>query len=104
MRRAADATAPTTAFDAGEKMDDPVKMYLTDVFTVPTSLAGVPGISIPFAPNKHGLPVGLQLTATPATTSVAARRRRPRAAGRVQPTSGGLLNPITVTPSAARGR
>jgi aspartyl-tRNA(Asn)/glutamyl-tRNA(Gln) amidotransferase subunit A len=54
-------TAPSAAFALGEKQDDPITMYLNDVFTVPTSLAGLPGISIPGALNADGLPLGLQL-------------------------------------------
>jgi len=54
-------TAPTAAFAAGEKMDDPVVMYLNDVFTVPASLAGLPGISVPAGLDREGLPLGLQL-------------------------------------------
>ncbi|HJQ56450.1 MAG TPA: Asp-tRNA(Asn)/Glu-tRNA(Gln) amidotransferase subunit GatA [Vineibacter sp.] len=54
-------TAPTAAFAAGEKMDDPVTMYLNDVFTVPTSMAGLPGISVPAGLDGDGLPLGLQL-------------------------------------------
>jgi len=55
-------TAPTTAWKLGEKIDDPLQMYLADIFTVPANLAGIPGISIPcgFAEN---LPVGFQLMA-----------------------------------------
>ncbi|MDE3060352.1 MAG: aspartyl/glutamyl-tRNA amidotransferase subunit A, partial [Pseudomonadota bacterium] len=54
-------TAPSAAFGFDYKPSDPVEMYLNDVFTVPTSLAGLPGISIPGALNKNGLPLGLQL-------------------------------------------
>jgi aspartyl-tRNA(Asn)/glutamyl-tRNA(Gln) amidotransferase subunit A len=54
-------TAPTAAFAAGDKMDDPVTMYLNDVFTVPTSMAGLPGISVPAGLDSDGLPLGLQL-------------------------------------------
>ena len=58
-------TAPSTAFKAGEKADDPVAMYLQDVYTIATNLAGLPGMSIPagFSPSADGkpLPVGLQL-------------------------------------------
>ncbi len=58
-------TAPSTAFKAGEKADDPVAMYLQDVYTIATNLAGLPGMSIPagFSPSIDGkrLPVGLQL-------------------------------------------
>jgi aspartyl-tRNA(Asn)/glutamyl-tRNA(Gln) amidotransferase subunit A len=53
-------TAPTTAFALGEKMDDPVTMYLNDIYTIATNLAGLPGISIPVQP-VGGLPVGLQI-------------------------------------------
>ncbi len=54
-------TAPTAAFAMGEKMDDPIAMYLNDVFTVPASIAGVPAMSIPAALNQDGLPLGLQV-------------------------------------------
>jgi aspartyl-tRNA(Asn)/glutamyl-tRNA(Gln) amidotransferase subunit A len=54
-------TAPSDAFAIGDKMDDPITMYLNDVFTVPTSLAGLPGISVPVGLSARGLPLGLQL-------------------------------------------
>ncbi|MCW9033667.1 MAG: Asp-tRNA(Asn)/Glu-tRNA(Gln) amidotransferase subunit GatA [Alphaproteobacteria bacterium] len=54
-------TAPSAAFAIGEKMDDPIAMYLNDVFTVPTSMAGLPGISLPAGLSSSGLPLGLQL-------------------------------------------
>ncbi len=54
-------TAPSAAFGMGDKMDDPIAMYLNDVFTVPASLAGLPGISIPAGLSQDGLPLGLQL-------------------------------------------
>jgi len=54
-------TAPSVAFPLGEKEDDPIKMYLNDIFTVPASLAGLPGISIPFGTDKDNLPLGIQL-------------------------------------------
>ena len=54
-------TAPSAAFAMGEKMDDPVKMYLNDVFTVPANLAGVPAISVPAGLDANGLPLGLQV-------------------------------------------
>ena len=54
-------TAPSPAFPIGEKSDDPVSMYLNDVFTVPASLAGIPGISVPAGLSNDGLPLGLQL-------------------------------------------
>ncbi len=53
--------SPTTAFRLGEKTDDPLQMYLADVFTLPGSLAGIPGISIPCGFDDQRLPVGLQL-------------------------------------------
>jgi aspartyl-tRNA(Asn)/glutamyl-tRNA(Gln) amidotransferase subunit A len=58
-------TAPSAAFAIGEKMDDPVAMYLNDVFTVPASLAGLPAISLPAGLDKDGLPLGLQLISKP---------------------------------------
>ena len=54
-------TTPSAAFAVGEKMDDPIAMYLNDVFTVPASLAGLPGISLPAGLSDDGLPLGLQL-------------------------------------------
>ena len=57
-------TAPSAAFLLNEKQDDPIKMYLNDVFTVPASLAGIPGISIPYGKDKQGLPLGIQLLST----------------------------------------
>jgi aspartyl-tRNA(Asn)/glutamyl-tRNA(Gln) amidotransferase subunit A len=56
-------TSPTTAFPGGERTDDPLTMYLSDVFTVPASLAGVSAMSIPCGLSRGGLPVGLQLVA-----------------------------------------
>jgi aspartyl-tRNA(Asn)/glutamyl-tRNA(Gln) amidotransferase subunit A len=53
-------TAPTTAFDAGEKIEDPLQMYLSDVFTVAANLAGVPAISVPCGHDRQGLPIGMQ--------------------------------------------
>ena len=58
-------TAPSAAFAIGEKMDDPVAMYLNDVFTVPASMAGLPAISVPAGLDKDGLPLGLHLIAKP---------------------------------------
>jgi aspartyl-tRNA(Asn)/glutamyl-tRNA(Gln) amidotransferase subunit A len=54
-------TAPTTAFQIGAKSDDPVQMYLNDIFTIPAPLAGLPAMSIPCGFDAKGLPVGLQL-------------------------------------------
>jgi aspartyl-tRNA(Asn)/glutamyl-tRNA(Gln) amidotransferase subunit A len=55
--------APSAAFPLGAKVDDPLQMYLSDVFTLPASLAGIPGISIPCGFNSKGLPIGLQILA-----------------------------------------
>jgi len=53
--------APTPAFRLGEKLDDPLSMYLSDIFTLPASLAGIPGLSVPCGFNALGLPIGLQV-------------------------------------------
>jgi aspartyl-tRNA(Asn)/glutamyl-tRNA(Gln) amidotransferase subunit A len=53
--------APTPAFKLGEKLDDPLSMYLSDIFTLPPSLAGIPGLSVPCGFSKEGLPIGLQI-------------------------------------------
>ena len=53
--------SPTTAFKLGEKMDDPLQMYLNDIYTVSANLAGIPGISVPAGVDKNGLPIGVQL-------------------------------------------
>jgi len=54
-------TTPSDAFRVGERSDDPIQMYLNDVFTVPANLAGLPGISVPAGLSEDGLPLGLQL-------------------------------------------
>ena len=54
-------TAPSVAFRLGEKTDDPLSMYLNDIYTVSANMAGVPGISVPCGLSKNGLPIGLQL-------------------------------------------
>jgi aspartyl-tRNA(Asn)/glutamyl-tRNA(Gln) amidotransferase subunit A len=53
--------APTTAFKFGQHTDDPLAMYLEDVFTLPANLAGVPGLAFPVGYDKNGLPIGMQL-------------------------------------------
>jgi len=58
-------TAPSAAFAIGEKMDDPIAMYLNDVFTVPASLAGLPAMSVPAGLSADGLPLGLHLIGRP---------------------------------------
>jgi aspartyl-tRNA(Asn)/glutamyl-tRNA(Gln) amidotransferase subunit A len=54
-------TAPTPAFKLGEKVDDPLAMYLADIYTVTANLAGIPGISVPCGETREGLPIGLQI-------------------------------------------
>ena len=57
----ATAVAPTTAFRIGEHSDDPLEMYLQDIFTLPGSLAGVPGLAFPVGFDESNLPIGMQL-------------------------------------------
>jgi aspartyl-tRNA(Asn)/glutamyl-tRNA(Gln) amidotransferase subunit A len=54
-------TAPTPAFRIGEKTEDPLQMYLSDIFTIPVNIAGIPGISIPCGFSRENLPIGLQM-------------------------------------------
>lgn len=58
-------TSPTAAFRFGEKTEDPLQMYLSDIFTIPCNLAGLPGISIPCGFTREGLPIGLQVLGRP---------------------------------------
>jgi len=58
-------TSPTVAFKIGEKVDDPLKMYLSDIFTISANLAGIPGTSIPCGFGRDNLPIGLQILAKP---------------------------------------
>jgi aspartyl-tRNA(Asn)/glutamyl-tRNA(Gln) amidotransferase subunit A len=58
-------TAPSAAFAQGEKMDDPVKMYFNDVFTVPGNMSGIPGLNVPAGLDAQGLPLGLQVLGKP---------------------------------------
>ena len=54
-------STPSSAFKIGDKKDDPVSMYLNDIFTVPVNLSGLPAISVPTGYDKNNLPLGLQL-------------------------------------------
>ncbi|HSK73376.1 MAG TPA: amidase, partial [Pyrinomonadaceae bacterium] len=54
-------TAPTTAFKIGEKSNDPLAMYLNDIYTATANLAGIPGVSVPCGLSSEGLPIGLHL-------------------------------------------
>ena len=65
--------APTTAFPLGEKLDDPLTMYLSDIYTLSANLAGIPAISVPCGFDATGLPIGLQLMARPLAESVLLR-------------------------------
>jgi len=56
---------PSAAFALGQEFDDPVQMYLNDVFTVTVNLAGLPGIAVPTGLDRQGLPLGLQLIGRP---------------------------------------
>ena len=56
-------TSPTPAFPLGAKFDDPLQMYLSDIFTINVNLAGLPGMSIPCGMTESGLPIGMQLIA-----------------------------------------
>jgi len=58
-------TAPSAAFGLGERMEDPLKMYFNDVFTVPANMAGIPGMSVPAGLDANGLPLGLQVLGKP---------------------------------------
>jgi aspartyl-tRNA(Asn)/glutamyl-tRNA(Gln) amidotransferase subunit A len=58
-------TTPETAFELGEKTDDPIKMYLSDVLTIPCNIAGIPGISVPCGFSSAGLPIGMQILGKP---------------------------------------
>jgi aspartyl-tRNA(Asn)/glutamyl-tRNA(Gln) amidotransferase subunit A len=58
-------TSPTAAFKIGEKVADPLAMYLSDIYTISANLAGICGISIPCGFTKGGLPIGLQILGAP---------------------------------------
>ncbi len=54
-------TTPSVAFRQGEKVDDPLAMYLSDIYTAPANLAGIPAVSIPVGKDTAGLPIGMQI-------------------------------------------
>lgn len=58
-------TSPSPAFKLGEKLDDPLKLYLCDIYTIPANLAGIPGISLPCGISREGLPIGIQIMGRP---------------------------------------
>ncbi len=84
----ASPTSPTGAFALGEKVDDPLTMYLNDIFTVPASLAGLPAISVPSGLDGRGLPLALQLMGKPFDEA-----RLLRAARAFETTTGGQRQP-----------
>jgi len=82
-------TAPSAAFGIGEKVDDPLAMYLSDIFTTPASLAGLPAVSLPTGLDDRGLPLSLQIMGRPfdeATVLRAARALEVQVAWRHAPT------------------
>jgi aspartyl-tRNA(Asn)/glutamyl-tRNA(Gln) amidotransferase subunit A len=58
-------TSPTPAYTIGEKVNDPLAMYLSDIYTISANLAGLPGVSVPCGFTKRNLPIGLQILAAP---------------------------------------
>ena len=83
-------TAPTPAFKLGEKTDDPLSMYLADIYTVTASLAGICGISVPCGRSSQGLPIGAQILgkhfdeATVLRAALAVERRQRRLKGQAR--------------------
>ena len=65
LRRYRTPTAPTTAFKIGEKTQDPLQMYLSDIFTISVNLAGLPALSLPCGFDEDGMPIGLQIIGKP---------------------------------------
>ncbi len=87
-------TTPTTAFRLGEKSDDPMAMYLSDIFTVTAPLAGLPAVSVPAGRDRNGLPVGVQLTGkrfgeADLLAAAGCLERSPASAGAVSSSEGG---------------
>jgi aspartyl-tRNA(Asn)/glutamyl-tRNA(Gln) amidotransferase subunit A len=89
-------TAPTTAFELGAKTADPLTMYLNDVCTIPSNLAGHPAISVPFGTGDDGLPVGVQVLAPALGETVmfqVAATLEAAAPETSQPTLAGMVRP-----------
>ncbi len=90
-------TAPSAAFGIGDNTDDPVTMWLNDVFTIPTSLAGLPGLSLPAGLSADGLPLGLQLIGRPFDEETVFR-----VAGVMEKAAAFTAAPACVAPTQAR--
>jgi aspartyl-tRNA(Asn)/glutamyl-tRNA(Gln) amidotransferase subunit A len=88
-------TTPTAAFKLGEKVDDPLAMYLADIYTVTANLAGVPGISVPCGKNKEGLPIGVQILGKHFDEPTVLR-----VAHVVEHAMAALVNPLSISPGA----
>jgi aspartyl-tRNA(Asn)/glutamyl-tRNA(Gln) amidotransferase subunit A len=69
-------TAPTTAFKIGSKLDDPVQMYLNDIYTISANLAGIGGINVPLGQHSNGLPMGIQFMAATNNEAILLRAAR----------------------------
>ena len=69
-------TAPSGAFEIGERIDDPLSMYLSDIYTTPASLAGLPALSVPCGKDDQGLPLGIQIMARPFAEAIVLRAGR----------------------------
>ena len=67
---------PTPAFQLGEKIEDPLQMYLSDLYTISASLAGIPAISLPCGFSRKGLPIGMQILGRPFEEDVVLRAAR----------------------------
>ena len=67
---------PTTAFQLGEKIEDPLQMYLSDLYTISASLAGIPAIALPCGLSRKGLPIGMQILGRPFEEDVVLRAAR----------------------------
>jgi aspartyl-tRNA(Asn)/glutamyl-tRNA(Gln) amidotransferase subunit A len=92
-------TTPSTAFAIGEKADDPIAMYLNDVFTVPVNLAGLPGISVPAGLGEDGLPLGLQIIGRAFDEATMLR-----VAGVIETAAGFTARPYPKSPQFPAGR